>query len=391
MERSRWAANVKSMEIVAKDRKDITDEDVSFLRENYTSMGGLLPKGFNGGAFFTPTHVAKFIWDVMKPRLGASPRILEPSVGSGVFLEHAPTDAEITALELDETSAKVTSLIYDKANVVIGNALDHDRYNYYDLVIGNPPYGESVETEREYETLPKRKGLFGGKSENAFIELAIKCAKPGGWIAFVLPMGISFAQQSEKVRKLMYETCWHFATIKLPGETFQHVGTTIPTQILIMRKITPNAKRIKSTSIAAYYYEGQQPVYMAEVTDIGYDKHGKSTDKWGDGLTQLDEIADDLTWDTLVRENLYPHKPSWIYRGKEITEYMFWQEGSDGHNDAKRTYGTARRWNEMTLGSGEEVVWNGREVSTLDFGWQDEIVAEYYRSLGGDVSSEQSR
>jgi hypothetical protein len=382
------------MEIVAKQREDITPEDVDFLRDSYTSMGGLLPKGFNGGAFFTPTHVAKFMWQVLSTRLPANPRVLEPSVGSGVFLEHAPEGSEITALELDETSAKVTSLIYQNANVIIGNALDHAVENYYDAVIGNPPYGESVTTEREYTTLSKKKCIYSGKSENAFIELAIRAAKPGGWIAFILPMGISFSQTSAKIRKYMYDTCWHFATIKLPGETFQHVGTTIPTQILIMRKATPNATRVKAVEgkvrslrgeyeeYNAEFFAGQEPVYMAEVIDIGIDKNGNLTDKWGDGTTELDEIADDLTWDTLVRENLYPHYPSYLYRDKDITEYMFWQDGCDGHQDAKRTYSGPRRWNEITLGMGREVEFGGQLRSTWDFGWQDEIVNEYYKSSG---------
>jgi len=207
---------------------------------------------------------------------------------------------------------KSTSLIYPHANVILGNALDHDRENYYDVVIGNPPFGESVSTEREFTTLTKRKGVYAGKSENAFIELAIRAAKPGGWITFILPMGIDFRQDAAKIRRLMYDTCWHFATIKLPPETFQHVGTSIPTQILIMRKVPPGTPRIKSPhtkmrsldgrliDYEAEFFAGQPPIYMAEVTDIGYDKHGKSTDKWGDGLTQLDEIADDLTWDDLV-------------------------------------------------------------------------------------------
>jgi hypothetical protein len=394
VERKRWEANVRSMEIVSKPREQITPEDIEFLRENYTSMGGLLPKGFNGGAFFTPTHVAKFVWDVLKPRLPKAPRVLEPSVGSGVFLEHAPADAEITALELDETSAKVTSLIYPHANVIVGNALDHDRENYYDVVIGNPPYGESVSTEREFVTLSKKKDVYSGKSENAFIELAIRAAKPGGWVAFILPTGIDFRQDAAKVRRLMYDTCWHFATIKLPPETFQHVGTSIATQILIMRKVPPGTSRIKSPhtklrslderliDYEAEFFAGQPPVYMAEVTDIGYDKHGNSTDKWGDGLTQLDEIADDLTWDDLVRPNLYPHVPTWVERGKSIAEYMFWGEDCDGHKDAKRTYAGARRWNELTLGSGEEVEWRGELRSTWDFDWQDEIVAKYYSQKG---------
>jgi hypothetical protein len=78
-----------------------------------------------------------------------------------------------------------------------------------------------------------------------------------------------------------------------------------------------------------------------------------------------------------VRPNLYPHVPTWVDRGKSIAEYMFWGEDCDGHKDAKRTYAGPRRWNELTLGSGEEVEWRGEMRSTWDFEWQDEIVAEW--------------
>ncbi|MGG1641854.1 DNA methyltransferase [Paenibacillus sp. NRS-1782] len=56
--RARWDGNVRSMAIVAKPREEITEEDVQFLRDNYTSTGGLLPNAYAGGAFYTPTHVA---------------------------------------------------------------------------------------------------------------------------------------------------------------------------------------------------------------------------------------------------------------------------------------------------------------------------------------------
>src|SRR5699024_9242606 len=103
-----------------------------------------------------------------------------PSVGSGVFLEHAPADSDITALELDKTSAKVTSILYPNADVIEGDALLHDRRDYYDLVIGNPPYGVTVEFDagdEDWQAVGKRKGLRRGKSETAFMELAIKAVK----------------------------------------------------------------------------------------------------------------------------------------------------------------------------------------------------------------------
>lgn len=384
------------MEIVAKPYEEITDDDRQFLRENYTSAGGLIPNAYSGGSFFTPPHVARFMWQCLTPRLPANPRILEPSAGSGVFLEHAPADSDITAIELDKTSAKVTSILYPDAEIIEGDALLHDRRDYYDLVIGNPPYGVTVEFDagdEEWQAVGKRKGLRRGRSETAFMELAIKAVKPGGYIAFIMPMGLSFSQNNAKVRKLMYDTCWQVATVLLPGETFAHVGTTISTQILILRKAPPNTPRLavdkrvmglggRDLQLKAEFLAGQMPAYFARVTDIGYDKDGKPTDKWGDGLTQLDELVEDLA-DVeyeLVRSNLYPNIPSWADRGGDNSEFFFDRTNgdSDGSNKASQ-YDGPHHWNEFTLGMGEEYVVDGVEWSSMDYSWQDAIVAEYER------------
>lgn len=417
-DRKRWDGNVRSMAIVAKPREEITAEDIAFLRENYTSTGGLLPNAYAGGAFYTPTHVARFIIEALRGLCGgefpAGSRWLEPSCGSGVFIEHIPEDAEITALELDDISAKVTSLIYPHADVIQGDAFLHERRDYYDYVVGNPPYGVTIDVAAEtlpdaFETLRTTKGRAKGKSESAFIELAIKAVKPGGYIAFVLPMGLNYASYAEKVRRMLYETCWHVATIMLPGETFALTGTTIPTQILIVRKAPPGTPLIPAvtkrwgsnlgstyadiTDFDAKFLAGQTPAYFAQITDIGYDKDGRSTDKWGDGLTQLNELLDDFTDDYLTRSNLYPHIPSW-HSLKDVSAFMFSHANgaSDGYKDASRTYSDGPyRWNELTLGAGEGVEWRGEEVSTFDFGWQDRIVSDYYAELdrtGNGLTSE---
>lgn len=394
-DRKRWEGNVKSMEIIAKPQDQVSADDIEFLRQNYTSVGGLLPNAFSGGAFFTPTHVARFMWQILTPRLPSGSRVLEPSVGAGVFLEHAPAGAEITALELDQTSSKVTSLLYPQADIVIGDALVHERRNYYDLVIGNPPYGVSVEFDPfdtdDWVSVSKTKGKRKGKSETAFIELAIKATKPGGYIAFVLPMGISFAQNNAKLRQYMHETCWQVATILLPSETFAHVGTTIPTQIIILRKAPPGTPRLtvdkrilghrgNEAHIKADFFAGQTPAYFARVTNIGWNAKGERVDKWGDGLTELDELVEDLA-DVeyeLIRSILYPNIPSWLERGGEPCEFFFARTNgdSDGSNKAAQQDGP-HRWNEFTLGMGEEYVVEGEEWSSMDYSWQDEIVRRY--------------
>lgn len=403
--RARWDGNVRSMAIIAKPREEITAEDLDFLRQNYTSTGGLLPNAYAGGAFYTPTHVARFIVEALRGLSGGSfaagSRFLEPSAGSGVFIEHLPIDAEITALELDETSAKVTSLLYPDANVIQGDAFLHTRRSYYDYVIGNPPYGMSIDIAAEdvpdeFVTLSKNKGgRLGGKSECAFIELAIKAAKPGGYIAFVLPKGIGFGTQTAKIRELMRDTCWHIASIELPGTTFALTGTTIPTDIHILRKVTPNAAKVfvkytqrgrvdvveqaEEMSSGTFWYAGQMPVLQASITDIGYDKDGKSTDKWGDGLTQLDELLEAFE-DTLMRENTDPVAPfDGVAKSGELVHAF--SVKVPPHEAWRTKREMMAYWNVLTLGRGEDIVSDGCVYSSFDFEWQDRIVNEYYAEL----------
>lgn len=404
--RDRWEGNIKSMEIIAKNPEEVTENDIEFLRQNYTSAGGLLPNAFSGGAFFTPTHVARFIWEILSERLPEKPKVLEPSVGAGVFLEHAPEDAELTGLELDETSSKVTSLLYPNANIILGDALQHEKRDYYDLVIGNPPYGVSCEFETDDEWISGSiaKGKRKGKSEVMFIELAIKAAKVGGYIAFVLPMGISFGNYAAKLRKYMHENCWQVATILLPGETFVHVGTTIPTQIIVLRKAPPATLLIDSaeqkwgsnfrrsdykdiTEFGAKFLVGQPPAYFAKVNDIGWDAKGKFVDKWGDGLTHLDELVEDFTDGGLMRENLYPHLPSWhgVDKGNDSFFFSHGNETCDGYRDASASFGeSAMRWNELTIGAGKEFMYEGVEYSSnIDEmeELQDSLIEEYYMKI----------
>src|SRR5690606_10707258 len=171
------------------------------------SVGGLLPSGFNGGAFFTPTNVAKFIVEALK--IKDNSKVLEPSCGSGVFLEFVPPSCEITGIELDQVSAKVAQLIYPNAEIIQGSAFDYIRYNYYDYVVGNPPFGEKIEVEGnlDFETLryQKKNNKSTGKSEFAFVELAIRSTKPGGYIALISPKNLSFSDQAAKIRKYIYD------------------------------------------------------------------------------------------------------------------------------------------------------------------------------------------
>lgn len=151
----------------------------------------------------------------------------------------------------------------------------------FDVVVGNPPYGgiglgeieltdDLITQLAKFEILPKitkdslsvantQTDLFGSDKsfslksdvkqriksfpiEILFLERFIQLAKPGGWIAIIIPDGILTNSNSHYVREFLSKLTKVEAIISLPRETFQNVGTNAKTSILFLRKLKEKEK-----------------------------------------------------------------------------------------------------------------------------------------------------
>ena len=188
-------------------------------------------------AYFTPIAVVKAMWDAVR-RLGfKGGNVLEPSCGAGYFLGAMPEDlaskSRLTAIELDNVSARMTKAMYAQYGVnVIESAFERARIpeEGYDLVIGNPPFG--AERSAELRNVPFATFTL----HNYFIAKALECVRPGGLVVFLTSTG-TLDSTSEGHREYINRVAKLVGAIRLPSNTFKEIAeTSVTTDLLIFQK-----------------------------------------------------------------------------------------------------------------------------------------------------------
>lgn len=184
-------------------------------------------------AFYTPQLVVDAMYKaIINMELPTDAKILEPSCGTGNFITRLPSryrKAEITGVEIDETTAKIASyLANDNQNVRILN-MGFEKTNFennsFDLVIGNVPFGENKLIDTEY-----KKDLM---IHDSFFRKAIDKVKKGGIVAFITTSG-TLDKKNSKIREMLAEKSDLVGAVRLPNNTFD--GTNVTTDIIFLQK-----------------------------------------------------------------------------------------------------------------------------------------------------------
>ncbi len=234
--------------IFLKENLNITDD----LKEicNQFQSGGTAKEGRGIlDEYYTQDKIVDTVRNLIKDHFKTLNEIsvLEPSVGTGNFIyatHELSVNSKITAFEINETTAKIAKILHPEADVNLrsfetefidekGNKKDFSQQ--YDLVIGNPPYGE-------------HRGLYKGlgeepkisKYEDYFVKRSLDSLKSNGVLAMVLPSSWLNRQNNLKNANIL-------EGFRLPSGAF--AGTQIGTDIIILRKNTQNI----STDISNYF------------------------------------------------------------------------------------------------------------------------------------------
>lgn len=203
--------------------------DAAVLRQ-YSGWGGC---GDSLNEFYTDPHVAAAMWSVLT-RLGLSEgaSVLEPSCGTGVFLEMAPRGVKVTGVELDETSSKIAATLHPN-HEVLNSALEAfatTDVRQFDAVIGNPPFGDSrgslVAADKPDISRP----------EQYFVDTALDKAKAGGLVALVLPTGIMDSSTARKLRERWIRKGQFLGALRMPNTAFEASHTGVTTDVVFFRK-----------------------------------------------------------------------------------------------------------------------------------------------------------
>jgi N12 class adenine-specific DNA methylase len=187
-------------------------------------------------AHYTSPEIVDAAWSIAQ-RLGfKGGQVLEPSVGAGNFLGLMPGEvrgtSHVTGVELDRITGSIAKNLYPSANIQapIGFEKLTVPNSYFDLAIGNPPFG----SEKLYDK--ERTHLNTLSIHNFFFAKAIETLRPGGILAMVVTNRF-LDGQSAAARNLIQSKADFIGAIRLPNDAFlKNAGTEVTTDIVILQR-----------------------------------------------------------------------------------------------------------------------------------------------------------
>ena len=184
-------------------------------------------------AFYTDPDIIKAIYDGLNIMGFKNGNILEPSCGIGNFFGMLPEEmrsSNLTGIELDKISGKISKQLYQKADIHIKGFEDANLPdNYYDVVIGNVPFGN----HSVYDPVNNKQNFL---IHDYFFSRALDKVREGGLVAFITTKG-TMDKKNPTVRKYLSEKADFVGAIRLPSTAFKKTGNTeVTSDIIFLRK-----------------------------------------------------------------------------------------------------------------------------------------------------------
>ena len=183
-------------------------------------------------AHYTSPVVIRGIYDAVERMGFQSGNILEPSMGVGNFFGMLPTsmaDSQLYGVELDSITGRIAKKLYPQADITVAGFEITDRRDFYDLAVGNVPFGQYKVNDKAYNKL-------GFSIHNYFFAKAIDQVRPGGVVAFVTSR-YTMDSKDSTARKHMAERADLLGAIRLPNNAFKaNAGTEVVSDIIFLQK-----------------------------------------------------------------------------------------------------------------------------------------------------------
>ena len=207
--------------------------------KEYTELKGLLSedeyaaaRSSTLNAHYTSPVVIRSIYDAVERMGFHSGNILEPSMGVGNFFGMLPdsmADSRLYGVELDSITGRIAKKLYPQADITVAGFETTDRRDFYDLAVGNVPFGQYKVNDKAYNKL-------GFSIHNYFFAKAIDQVRPGGIVAFVTSR-YTMDSKDSTARKHMAERADLLGAIRLPNNAFKaNAGTDVVSDIIFLQK-----------------------------------------------------------------------------------------------------------------------------------------------------------
>lgn len=205
----------------------------AFLKENLSSSEYEAARESTLTSFYTPKTVIDGIYKTLSSMGFKQGNILEPSMGIGNFIGNIPDEmskSKFYGIELDSVSGRIGKLLYPESEVQV-KGLEETGFsnNFFDVAIGNVPFGEYKVNDREYN---RNNFLI----HDYFFAKSIDKVRNGGVIAFITSSG-TMDKKDESVRRYLAARAEFLGAIRLPNDTFKGVaGTEVTSDIIFLKK-----------------------------------------------------------------------------------------------------------------------------------------------------------
>ena len=223
-----------------KDNADWTKEYAE-LKETLTDEEYVMARSSTLNAHYTSPAVVKAIYEAvgnMGQRDAASNtrlpawNILEPACGIGNFFGLLPDEmsgSKLYGVELDSITGRIARQLYPNADITVAGFETTDRRDFFDLAVGNVPFGSYKVTDRAYEKL-------GFPIHDYFFAKSIDQVRPGGVIAFVTSH-YTMDKRSPEVRRYIAQRAELLGAVRLPNNAFlKNANTEVTCDILFLQK-----------------------------------------------------------------------------------------------------------------------------------------------------------
>ena len=218
---------------------DVFDPNKENWSAEYTQLKGLLTeeeyaaaRASTLNAHYTSPVVIRAIYDAVEKMGFQSGNILEPSMGIGNFFGMLPSgmaDSRLYGVELDSITGRIAQKLYPQADITVAGFETTDRRDFYDLAVGNVPFGQYKVNDKAYNKL-------GFSIHNYFFAKTIDQIRPGGVIAFVTSR-FTMDSKDSSARKYMAEHADLLGAIRLPNNAFKaNASTEVVSDILFLQK-----------------------------------------------------------------------------------------------------------------------------------------------------------
>ena len=213
--RTNWSQEYEEL------RSSLTPEEYEAARESTLT------------AFYTPPIVIKAMYDALGNMGFKRGNILEPSCGVGNFIGLLPetmNESKVYGVELDSISGRIARQLYQKESITV-NGYEKTQFpdSFFDVAIGNVPFGQFKVMDRKYDK-------YNFLIHDFFFAKTLDKVRPGGVVAFITSSG-TLDKVSPAVRKYLAERADLIGAIRLPDDTFKdNAGTRVVSDIIFLQK-----------------------------------------------------------------------------------------------------------------------------------------------------------